>query len=385
MKTGKYFILLLILGLISCKKEGKEKEGIQKINKMSESTKKVRDYVKKDIVIAHRGSTYWTPEEREPAYRWARNIGADYLELDIQLTKDNQLVAFHDDDLKRTTNIEEVFPDRVNATINDFTLLELRQLDAGSWFNKANPKQAKKKFQNLKILTLQDVIRIAEGNRIQRKNGNPVKVIVDGNWNGKYQYEIDPKDNGNRPGIYLETKHPKSNIEKYVKNELTTYGWNINENPKEIKVQTNKVGIANTKARLILQSFSPGSIVNLEKYLPNIPKCFLLWRPDMKGDIKESYAKAIEFAVANKVHIIGPSIAGEPNNYEELTADWMTKLIHKSSMLIHPYTFDTNHQFMEYAKRIDGVFTNRADLALEFYNRKSNKTSQEILVNLGYR
>ncbi len=376
--------IILILTLTACEKEVKDKTQMQEIKKISERTKKVRDYIKKDIIIAHRGSTYWTPEETEPAYRWARNIGADYLELDIQLTKDNELVAFHDDDLKRTTNIKKIFPNRINATINDFTLLELRQLDAGSWFNKVNPNQAKEKFKNLNILTLQDVIMIAEGNRIQRKNGNPVKVIVNNNWQGKYQYEIDPNDNGNRPGIYVETKHPKSNIEKYLKDELTNLGWNINSNPKKIKTQKNKVNIANTNARLILQSFSPESILNLEKHLPNIPKCFLLWRPDMKGDIKETYTKAINFAIINNVHIIGTSISGKPNNYEELTAVWMTGLIHKSELLIHPYSFDTNKQFVEYNKRIDGVFTNRTDLALTFYNRKSNKTSKEVLITLGY-
>ena len=103
----------------------------------------------------------------------------------------------------------------------------------------------------------------------------------------------------------------------------------------------------------------------------------------MKGDLKETYTKAINFAVANNVHIIGTSIAGEPNNYEELTADWMTELIHTSDLLIHPYSFDTNIQFMEYSKRIDGVFTNRADLALEFYNR-NNSPFKDILVDLGY-
>ncbi|PHR69271.1 MAG: hypothetical protein COA67_11120 [Lutibacter sp.] len=383
MKITNYIILALVLVLTACKKEIKEKTIIQEINTISQNAKKVQDYIKKDIIIAHRGSTFWTPEETEPAYRWARNIGADYLELDIQLTKDNQLVAFHDDDLKRTTNIKEIFPNRINATINDFTLVELRQLDAGTWFNKANPEQAKESFKNLEILTLQDVIMIAEGNRIQRFNGKPVKVIVDEIWNGKYQYEKDPNDNENRPGIYVETKHPKSNIEKYLKEELTRLGWNINENPKEIKTKEGKVAIANTNARLILQSFSPESILNLEKHLPNIPKCFLLWRPDMKGDLKETYKKAISFAVANNVHIIGTSIVGEPNNYEELTADWMTELIHTADLLIHPYSFDTNIQFMEYSKRVDGVFTNRADLALEFYKR-NHSHSKDILIELGY-
>ncbi len=351
---------------------------------LSEKAKKVRDYIKKDIVIAHRGSTYWTPEETEPAFLWARNIGADYLELDAQLTKDNVLIAFHDDDLSRTTNIADVFPERINSGINEFTLKELRTLDAGSWFNKKNPDRARKSFTGLKIMTLKDVVMIAEGFRIKKENGKPIKELVNGKWNGKYIYEKDPNDYGNRPGIYVETKHPKLNSEAILAKEITDYSWNINTNPKVIKISKGKVAIANTKARLILQSFSPESIMQLEKYLPNIPKCFLLWKPDMKGDLEDNYKKIIDFAIANNVHIIGSSIVGEPNNYKELTATWMAALIHKADLIIHPYTFDTNKQFNDYKDRIEGVFTNRADLALEFYNKKSETSSNGILDNLGY-
>lgn len=366
----KTILIIGIFFILGCKERDKtQKQSKMKIKTLSKEALKVKKYIKKNIIIAHRGSTYWTPEETEPAYRWARNIGADYLELDLQLTKDNKLVAFHDDDLKRTTNIENIFPDRKNKNINDFTLSELRKLDAGSWFNKKNPNRANKKFKNLKILTLKDIIKIAEGNKL-------VEEIKNNKWTGTYIYKKDSSDNGNRPGIYIETKHPKSNIEKYLAKELTNLGWNINTNPKQIKVQKNKIKTANTNARVILQSFSPKSIIQLEKYLPNIPKCFLLWKPDMKGNIKETYAKAINFAIDNNVHIIGPSIAGKPNNYEELTDIWMTDLIHKANLLIHPYTFDTTEQLQKYTNRIDGVFTNRADLAIEFYNQTLNKNTK---------
>ena len=62
----------------------------------------------------------------------------------------------------------------------------------------------------------------------------------------------------------------------------------------------------------------------------------------------------------------------------------MAKLAHDAGMLIHPYSFDTNEQFNEYKDRIEGVFTNRADLALAFYGRGSTKSSEEILKNLRY-
>jgi glycerophosphoryl diester phosphodiesterase len=96
------------------------------------------------------------------------------------------------------------------------------------------------------------------------------------------------------------------------------------------------------------------------------------------------YQEAVDFAVKNNVHIIGSSISGKPNNYGELTAPWMTEMIHNTGMIIHPYTFDTLEQLNEYNDRVDGVFTNRADLALEFYERKSKVSSEEVLTELGY-
>ena len=79
------------------------------VDELSPEMIKVRDYVPEYAVIAHRGSTFWTPEETESAYRWAREIGADYLECDMQVSKDGVVLALHDDNLKRTTNIETVF------------------------------------------------------------------------------------------------------------------------------------------------------------------------------------------------------------------------------------------------------------------------------------
>ncbi|MDG2194101.1 MAG: glycerophosphodiester phosphodiesterase family protein [Polaribacter sp.] len=389
IKMNNYnFILLFVLlsGLVACKNDQKTKnqKEMQGASEISEDAKKVRDYMKTDIVIAHRGSTYWAPEETEPAFLWARNIGADYLEFDIQLTKDSVLVAFHDSKLDRTSNVVTVFPERATAEINDFTLKELRRLDVGSWFNKSHPERAKEGYKNLTIMTLKDVVMIAEGYRIVKKDGTPVKEIVRDIWTGNYVYEKDPNDTGNRPGIYVETKSPKLHTEKILAREISNYGWNINTNPKEIKTMKGKVGIANTHARLVLQSFSTESIVKLEEYLPNIPKCLLLWQPDMKENLKENYKKAIQFSIQYNVQGIGPSIAGAPNNYEELTAPWMLALVHDAGMVVHPYTFDTNKQLEAYANRVEGVFTNRADLALEFYDRNTEKSSKEILLALGY-
>lgn len=352
-------------------------------NSLSADALEVRDLVKKDIVIAHRGSTYWAPETSEAAYRWARNIGADYLELDLQMTKDSVLVATHDNTILRTSNVRELFPKISKPTTNDFTLKELRSLDFGLWFNKAHPERARDGFINSKILTFQDVIMIAEGYRIKKSdNGEPVKEIVEGEWSGKYLYEKDPHDNNNRPGIYAETK--KLHLEELLLMELTEYAWLYTDNPKNIKTYENKVSIANTDSRFVLQSFYKKSMLKLEKHLPKVPKCLLIWRPEMEGDIKNSYVEMINFCVENNVQIMGPSISGEPNNYEELSDPWMLELIHRSGMIVHPYTFDTNVHLDGYTNSVDGVFTNRADLALIYYKRLKENISEEILDELGY-
>ncbi len=354
----------------------------------------IRDMLSKEVVIAHRGTIYWAPEETESAFRWARNIGADYLELDLQMTKDSILVAMHDNTLLRTSNVKDIFPDVEKPTTNDFTLKELRSLDFGSWFNKKYPDRARKGYVGAKILTFKDVIMIAEGYHIKKDNGEPVKMLVNGKWNGEYVHEIDPIDNQNRPGVYAETK--KLHLEKLLLKELKEYKWLITDNPKKIKTYSGKVGYANTDARFILQTFYRRSIIQLNKYLPEIPKCLLIWEPDMREDleskdidsikavIKKNYIETINYCVENNVEIMGSSIAGKPNNYGELSAPWMVDLIHKSGMIVHPYTFDGPKDFDTYGNKVDGTFTNRSDLALMFYGRLKDNNTENLLEELGY-
>ena len=97
----------------------------------------------KKILIAHRGASAYAPEHSADAYRLAIAQGADFVEQDLAVTKDGVLVSIHDLTLERTTNVEEVFPDRFAEDksgstpvrrwyVNDFTLAEIKRLDAGS-------------------------------------------------------------------------------------------------------------------------------------------------------------------------------------------------------------------------------------------------------------
>lgn len=168
---------------------------------LSEEMQKVRDYVPEYAVMAHRGSTFWTPEETEAAYRWAREIGADYLECDLQVSKDGVVLALHDTDLKRTTNIADVFGEALPTELrkeyyeklgytaaqidslmivdtknfvpnypSSYTYYELMHLDAGRWFNESSLEQARAGFveQHQYISTLEDLVNVSKGYRLKR-------------------------------------------------------------------------------------------------------------------------------------------------------------------------------------------------------------------------
>ncbi|MEP6874277.1 MAG: glycerophosphodiester phosphodiesterase family protein [Burkholderiales bacterium] len=81
------------------------------------------------LVIAHRGASGYLPEHTLAGYELAVRLGADYIEPDLQLTRDGALVAMHDDTLPRTTNAAELFAPRNGGyKVSDFTLAEIRTL-----------------------------------------------------------------------------------------------------------------------------------------------------------------------------------------------------------------------------------------------------------------
>jgi len=111
-------------------------------------------------LIAHRGASAHAPENTMPAFELALRLGADTLEHDLQVTKDGVLVCLHDLTLQRTTNVREVFPARGRMVavdgqlaqqwfVHDFTLAEIKQLDAGSWFHPSFAGTAVPTFQEL--------------------------------------------------------------------------------------------------------------------------------------------------------------------------------------------------------------------------------------------
>jgi glycerophosphoryl diester phosphodiesterase len=92
------------------------------------------------LSIAHRGASAYAPENTRAAFELAITMGADMIETDAQVTRDGALVLIHDDRVDRTTD--------GSGLVADFTLDELRQLDAGSWFGE--------EFSGERLLTLDE-------------------------------------------------------------------------------------------------------------------------------------------------------------------------------------------------------------------------------------
>jgi glycerophosphoryl diester phosphodiesterase len=99
------------------------------------------------LVIAHRGFSGAAPENTLAAFRKAIEIGCDMIELDVHLTRDGQVVVIHDESLERTTN--------GRGKVKDYTLAQLKKLDAGSWFSS--------QFSGEQIPTLKEVLQLAKG------------------------------------------------------------------------------------------------------------------------------------------------------------------------------------------------------------------------------
>ena len=78
-------------------------------------------------IMAHRGSRINRPENTLTAFEEAVRVGADGIELDVHLSKDGQVVVIHDETLDRTTDGA--------GFVHEWTLADLQQLDAGSWFD----------------------------------------------------------------------------------------------------------------------------------------------------------------------------------------------------------------------------------------------------------
>ena len=118
------------------------------------------------LVIAHRGASGHAPENTLAAFKRAVALGATFIETDLQLTRDSRLVAMHDATVNRTTNGQ--------GKVHDLTLMELRRLDAGSWFGS--------EFAGERIPTMDDILEFSKKHDVVFY----LELKPGGSWGGEH-------------------------------------------------------------------------------------------------------------------------------------------------------------------------------------------------------
>jgi glycerophosphoryl diester phosphodiesterase len=202
------------------------------------------------LVIAHRGASGYAPEHTFASYDLALELGADYLEQDLQLTRDGVLVVLHDDTLGRTTG------GACRGRVIDHTVAELGACEVGGWFNAAHPDRARADFAGQQIPTLDEVF-------------------------GRY---------ADRASFYVETKQPEAapGMEEALLRLLDRHGL---RQP------------AAEEWRVLIQSFSERSLRKIHGMDPSLPLIQLIhgrWATPMT--IRARLPRIAEYAVG-----IGPS------------------------------------------------------------------------------
>ena len=277
----------------------------------------------KKTVVAHRGASAYAPEHTIAAYKLAIEMGADFVEQDLAVTKDGILICLHDASLERTTNVEELFPTRVSTqTIegktrqawlaNDFTLAEIKTLDAGSWFDR--------KFAGERVPTFDEAIALIRG----------------------------------KAGIFPELKTPEIYAGRDVKFE------------EMVAAALDKNGLrgpkADPKTPVILQTFGQPSARKLATIKIGVPVVLLL--NDDEGFKTADSLKAWKGIVQG----FGPA-----KNIVSRNPDFV-KWAHAEGMSVTPYTFrssdaaksgfkDVTDEMSQYLYKfgVDALFTDNPD------------------------
>jgi glycerophosphoryl diester phosphodiesterase len=106
-------------------------------------------------IIGHRGASGLAPENTLASFRLAADLGAQFVETDVQSTRDGRLILIHDDKLRRTTS--------GRGFVGEKTLGELRRLDAGAWFPKRvlRKRRAASRFAGERIPTIEELFDLA--------------------------------------------------------------------------------------------------------------------------------------------------------------------------------------------------------------------------------
>ena len=311
------------------------------------------------LVIAHRGASGYLPEHTLTAKAMAYAQGAHFIEQDLVMTRDDQVVVLHDLQLDTVTNVRDVFPDRARGDgryyVIDFSLAELRNLAVIERFEQSDGSKTSVFEQRFplersyfRINTFAEEIELIQG--LNRSTGRSV-------------------------GIYPEIKSPAfhrgegKDISVAVLNVLKAYGY---DEPQH---------------SVFLQCFDPGELQRIRGELfpamnMTVPLVQLL---GTGPEFREALTPAGMKRLASYVDGIGPSmqlIVAPGSVAGKLQITNLVQLAHGLGLVVHPYTFrrdllpvyaDDFGDLLEIFLAdigVDGVFTDFPDLTVEYIESK---------------
>ncbi|MBA0211034.1 glycerophosphodiester phosphodiesterase [Pectobacterium brasiliense] len=326
------------------------------------------------IVIAHRGASGYLPEHTLPAKAMAYAQGADYLEQDLVLTKDNALIVLHDHYLDRVTDVAERFPQRARKDGRfyaiDFTLKEIKSLKFTEGFDIKDGKQVQSypnRFpmwkSDFRIHTFQEEIEFIQG--LNHSTGKNI-------------------------GLYPEIKAP----------------WFHHQEGKDIARETLAVlkqyGYTKKSDKVFLQSFDVAELKRIKTELqPQMKMDLNLIQLIAYTDWHETYEKqavgtwvnynydwmqkpSAMQQIATYADGIGPDyhmLVQKGSTPDKITFTDMVKEAHQYKLQVHPFTaradrlpayandIDRLYDILYYQANVDGLFTDFPDKAVDFLKK----------------
>jgi glycerophosphoryl diester phosphodiesterase len=321
---------------------------------------------KSPLIIAHRGASGYRPEHTLAAYELAIDMGADYIEPDLVITKDGVLIARHENEISETTDIVnyQEFANRQTTKVidgesksgwfcEDLTLAEIKQLRAKERIPNIRPGNAV--FDGLyEIPTFQEIIDLAKRKSLE------VKCTI---------------------GIYPETKHPSY---------FNSIGLGLEE---PLIAALHKNGYEDKNSPIFIQSFEVGNLMYMSTKtdLPLVqlindkgkPYDFVLGGDRRTFDDLITTTGLIgiaEYAMA--IGINKSLLIPRDMNNQLLSPMSVVSNAHAEDLLVHVWTFRDENIFLpadlqdnplkEYELflelGIDGLFTDNPDTAIQSIN-----------------
>lgn len=290
-------------------------------------------------VIAHRGASGYLPEHTLGGYELAIRMGADFIEPDLQITKDGALVAIHDDTLNRTTNVATLFAQRNGGyKVSDFTLAEIKTLTVvPTGTGKASyPGFTPSSANAFAVPTFQEVVDLAKKQRSTA---------------------------GREVGIYPEAKQADPAMEDGILKTLAANGYNAN-------------------SKVFIQSFSDATLRSLRtkqvaqnNKMPLILLGVATTAADGTARMGVTGATGVQALALKDVAAFTEGVGVLINNTTYPVTKSFIDQAHAAGLKVHGWTFaqaDAAPAAAEFRKYLDmgmdGMFANYPDLAVTARN-----------------